>query len=313
MSELDQLAPSGIVQLNDAPAGLDDATWDSLFPTEPQAFAPNQPAQQATQPVGTQTQSQQQPASQQPPVSQQPAATQPFIKGEKSVYNSMESAVDGINKKDATIDELRQRYALVTGIDPLTGRAVGIAAQQNVAKDYNADPKAYLDDLYQASQSGDPSKYTAVQQKLINDTLAPVRPIIAQTVKTQAVQAVSQENADAGKFIGTPAYNKTLEANPDLQNAIATAEATPQFYSRLPGLYKLAHLAGQGMQLPELLRAATPAPTQTQNAQPVQVRTTAQPTTLSPAQQTAKPSLRSIEGIRSTIADMEAKGVSLEF
>ncbi len=32
---LDQIAPGGVIQLQGSPAGLDDATFDSLFPAEP--------------------------------------------------------------------------------------------------------------------------------------------------------------------------------------------------------------------------------------------------------------------------------------
>src|ERR1700686_2709185 len=106
MSEptLDQIAPGGFAQLGQSPAGLDDATFDSLFPAEPS---------QAIQP------SQQVAAKQDPQTTQQ---DQFFLKGGKSVYKTAEEAVKGLEVKDtlideqkATIEQLRQRYALTTG------------------------------------------------------------------------------------------------------------------------------------------------------------------------------------------------------
>ncbi|HXQ36006.1 MAG TPA: hypothetical protein VN843_18465, partial [Anaerolineales bacterium] len=79
-------------------------------------------------------------------------------------------------------------------------------------------------------------------------------------------------------------------------------------------LYKLAYLTAQGMQLPELLRAqATQTQTpSTQVQQNQQVRTTVQPQTPSVATQTTPPSFKTIDGIRSVIREMEAKGVKLD-
>ena len=68
--------------------------------------------------------------------------------------------------------------------------------------------------------------------------------------------------------------------------------------------------------MPELIAAAKTAPTQPTQQQPVQgqpVRTTVQPSTASPATQTARPNLKTIEGIKATIADLESKGVSLNW
>lgn len=301
---LDQVAPGGVIQLQNAPAGLDDATFDSLFPAEP-AQKVVAPVQQA-QPQGTQ-QTQQTQTTQ---TATQATATEPFIRGDKSVYKTAEAATEGINQKDALIEQLRQRYALTTGIDPITGQPVGQTTQ--VSDDYTQNPNKYLDDLYAAAKQGGPQAYTAVQQKLIMDTLRPFAPVLGNLAKTQAIETVAKENPEAAKFVSSPVYGKTMEANPDLASAIATAESDSRFYSRLPGLYRLAYLAGQGMQLPELLKAnASQTQTQTQTQQ---VRTTAQQTTLNPSTEAAKPaSFKDIGGIRATIAQLEARGAKLDF
>jgi hypothetical protein len=301
---LDQVAPGGVVQLNNAPAGLDDATFDSLFPAEPaqkvvapvQQVQPKQETQQTQQTQTNQT-------------ATQATESEPFIKGDKSVYKTADAAREGINQKDALIEQLRQRYALTTGIDPITGQPVG-QAQQQFNDDYTQNPNKYLDDLYSAAKQGGPQAYTQVQQKLIMDTLKPFAPALNSLAKAQALESVSHENAEAAKFVTTPAFQKTMDANPDLASAIATAESDYRFHSRLPGLYKLAHLAGQGMQLPELLKANA---SQVQN-QTQQVRTTAQQTTLAPSTEKANaPSFKSIDGIRATIKDLEARGARLDF
>jgi hypothetical protein len=302
---VDQVAPGGVIDLSNAPASLDDATFDSLFPADGVSVTVK-PAQQATEDKGNQQQQQSQQAQ---PVQTQ--TSEPVIKGKRSVYKTIEAAVEGVNQKDDLIDTLRQRYALTTGIDPITGQPVGQATQ--VVDDYTQNPNKYLDDLYAAAKQGGPQAYTAVQQKLIMDTLKPFAPILGSLAKNQAIDSVAKENPEAAKFVTTPAFQKTMDANPDLASAIATAESDNRFYSRLPGLYKLAYLAGQGMQLPDLLKANTASQNQNQN-QPQPVRTTAQPTTLNPSTEAAKgPSFKTLDGIRATIKDLEARGARLDF
>ena len=302
---LDQIAPGGVVQLGQSPAGLDDATFDSLFPAEPSQAI--QPAQQvaATQ----ETQQTQQPVTQQ---------TQNgfFLQGDKSVYKTAEDATRGINEKDAVIEQLRQRYALTTGIDPITGKPVGFNGPTQEAVDYSLQPDKYLDDLYNAAKKGGPEAYRDVQSKFIFDTVKPLQPILQKAARDQAVETLTLEIPGAKSFVGTPNYTKALENNPELKQAITIGETDHRFHSRLPGLYKLAYLTAQGMQLPELLVAqATKTQTtpQTQQTQTTPVRTTVQATNLSPSTtQAARPSFKNIEGIRAVIADMEGKGVKLD-
>jgi hypothetical protein len=265
-----------------------------------------QPAQQAP---AKQDQQQTQPVVQQ---------NQPFLKGDHSVYNSSEDATKGLNEKDALIEQLRQRYALTTGIDPITGKPVVAQGQPQDTVDYYQQPDQYLDALYNAAKKGGPEAYMDVQAKFLFDALKPLQPVIQKAARDQAAESLALEVPAAKGFVGTANYNKALELNPTLKQAIATSESDQRFHSQLPGLYKLAYHAAQGMQLPELLKAqATQTQTtqQTQQVphqQPQQVRTTVSATTPSPASQTARPTFQTIEGIRATIADMEARGVKLD-
>lgn len=308
MSEIDRIAPGGVVQLNQAPAGLDDATFDSLFPAEP-ASVTVAPAQQTqAQPGAQPTQTSQ---------TQQPVATTPqsqdfFLKGNDSVYKTSEEAIKGINEKDIQIKTLRQRYALTTGIDPITGQPVGQMSPQQESS-YVDNPTKYLEDLYTAAKGGRPEDYRDVQTKFIFDSVSPLRPLLQKLAKDQAASEAGVEIKGMPEFIGSPNYQKALDNNPELKQAISVGEQDHRFHSRLPGLYKLAYLTAQGMQLPELLKAqATQSQTTAQPTQPV--RTTVQPTTTSRSTtQTASPSFKTVEGIKAIIADAEARGVSLNF
>lgn len=308
MSEptLDQIAPGGVVQLNNAPGGLDDATFDSLFPAEPSQVT--QPVQQV---AAKQDQQPTQPTQQ--PVTQQDQNGF-FIQGDHSRYKSAEETVQGINQKDALIEQLRQRFALTTGIDPITGKPVAAQGQPQEAPDYYQQPDQYLDALYNAAKKGGPEAYRDVQAKFLFDALKPLQPVIQKAARDQALETLATEIPATKGFIGTVPYTKALELNPELKQAISISESDQRFHSRLPGLYKLAYLTAQGMQLPELLKAQasqTQTPTQT-TTQGQPVRTTVQQTTSSPATQAARPSFKTIEGIRAVIADMEGRGVKLD-
>lgn len=312
-AELEHVAPGGIVQLHDAPAALDDDTFDSLFP------ASQTPSATQAQPVAPVAAKPDAPVTPQTPVT--PAA-QPqtgttddnFLQGAKSVYKTKEAALEGLNQKDALVDQLRQRYALVTGIDPITGQPVGAQPQnQAQALDYASNPEKYLDDLYRAAKEGGPQAYAQVQQKFVMDSLKPLQPVMQRLVKDQAVQTASQDVKDIGTFLQGPNYDRALNSNAQLKDAISVAEQDSRFYSQLPGLYKTAYFVAQGMQLPDLLKANATQQTQTQTP-PVAPRPTLQSQTPSIPSQTARPNLRGgIDGIRAVIAEMEGKGVNLEF
>ena len=317
MSELPEttaarIAPNGIVDLAKSPAGiLDDAAFDSLFPAEgsttvlaPQSD-PNIPPTVST----TNLTPVEQPQS--APVSESTASSnEPFLKGEKSVYKTMDAAVQGINQKDAIIDQLRQRYALSTGIDPITGQPVG--SQSSVVPDYNRNPQKYMADLYEASQNS-PEAYVGVQQKFLMDSLAPLQPLMQRTAREQAKETLKADFPEAPAYIGTPAYQKALDTNPTLKEAINGAENDYRFHSRLPELYRLAYLTGQGLQLPELLQAAKSQPQSTTQNSTTTVRPTSRSTTTAPQQTAVRPNFKTLEGIRAIIADAEGKGAKLDF
>ena len=221
----------------------------------------------------------------------------------------------GVNEKDALIEQMRQRYALVTGMDPITGKPIAAQNQPQEGPDFYQQPDRYLDALYDAAKKGGPEAYRDVQAKFMMDTLKPLQPILQKAAKDQAVETLSQEIPNAKAFIGTQNYNKALDLNPELKQAISISESDQRFHSRLPGLYKLAYLTAQGMQLPELLKAQatqTQTTSQTQQVQQTPVRTTVQATTPSIATQTAPPSFKTIEGIRAIIRDAESRGVKLD-
>jgi hypothetical protein len=303
---IDQVAPNGVVDVSKGPAGaLDDAAFDAMFPADgtTQVIAP---VQQTQPPSGT-------PAAPAPVA--QPSATpqgsEPFLKGQKSIYNSAEAAIEGINQKDALIEQLRQRYALTTGIDPITGQPIQATQPQPTQNDdYYQNPDRYLDDLYNAAKQGGPQAYRDVQAKFMLDTLKPLQPILQRAAREQAVEETSKAVPTIGTFIGSQLYDKTLSENPELRHAITTAEQDYRWHSRLPGLYKLAYQAGQGLNLPEILKANQPITVQNPPAAP---RPTAQPTTQSMPTTTAAPNLRNLEGIRATIAQLEANGAKLTF
>jgi hypothetical protein len=297
---VDQVAPGGVVNLSDAPAALDDAMFDSLFPAEPTpvVVAPAPEPAAASPAVDTQT------------PDGQPNG--PFLKGNTSVYNTPEAAVEGLNQKDALIENLRQRYALTTGVDPITGQPVATVAQpQTRPTDYYDSPDLYIKAASDAIQKGSPEAYRDAQAKFMLDTLKPLQPFLQRAVREQAVETVSQEIKEVGSFIGSDSYKQTLAQIPELRDAINIAETDQRFYGRLPGLYKMAYLTGQGRQLPELLKAqAAQAAKQTP---PVPVRQTLNPTTTAMPQQTARPTFKTIEGIRATIAEAESRGAKLDF
>lgn len=301
MSDLniDQVAPGGKVNLSDAPAGLDDATFDSLFPAEPApvAIAPSQ--EPAPAPIAA------------PQIDQPVQPGQPYLKGNSSVYNSPEAAVEGINQKDALIENLRQRYALTTGVDPITGQPIGQQVPKEQPLDYYNSPDKYMDDLYAAAKTGGPNAYRDVQAKFLMDTLKPMQPMMQRIAREQAVQAASQDIKEVGGYIGTQQYNQALDSVPELKQAIQTSESDYRFHDRLPGLYKIAYLTGQGQQLPAILKAQ--AATQTQNS-PAPPRPTMQPSTPAlPTQSAVKPTFKNAAGIKAYIAEAEAKGAKLDF
>lgn len=283
------------VDLQDAPSG--DLSFDSLFPAEPsdaqlQAAPPPQPVT-AAPPV---------PAAPQAP----PAAVpeEPFLQGSKSVYKTRDAAIDGINQKDVVIEQLRQRFVLATGVDPLTNRPASAAPAAPQSPNYAQDAQRYVTDVAAALQRGDVNAYRDAHTKLIFDVLEPVAPALFQTLEEQALRKLDSEVPNSRSFVGSADYQSVLEANPDLRDAIEISRSDMRLAPRLPGLYKLAYQASQGMRLPELLKAQQPQPP----AQPTPVRTTTPATTPDAPSPAPVPTLNTSEGRKAIIEAFERGG-----
>src|SRR5579862_4254147 len=93
----------------DGPNGrvsLDSKVMEEFF-ADPSTPTP-QPSASAPQPTP------------EPAVAQPPAPEAPFLQAGDSVYKTREAAEEGTRQKDALIAQLRQQYALTTGIDPIS-------------------------------------------------------------------------------------------------------------------------------------------------------------------------------------------------
>jgi len=284
--------PEPNVDLSNAPSALDSATLNELFPAEPMAttavVVPT-PVTPTPAPAATTT-----PA---------PTPDEPFLKGSESVYKTREAAQRGLDEKDSLIKQLRQSYSLATGVDPITKQPINAIAPQG-NESYVLNPKKYVADLQDAKS---PEQLAKVQQKFVFDTFQPIAPAISSMTKNAAIKQVADALPDFGTFYGSSEYKSTLEANPDLKEAVEMAESDIAFHPRLAGLLKLTYLTNKGMQLPELLKKAaapqTTAPT----------RTSPTPTTVAPTEYTTSneaPSLQTKAG-RKAIIDQFEKGGGL--
>lgn len=283
--------PEPNVNLSDAPVSLDAQTLDQLFPAEPAtAVATTAAVVPATNATTTA-----------PPATQTPVSDEPFLKGNDSIYKTREAAQRGLDEKDALIKQLRQSYSLATGVDPITKQPINAIAPQGNAS-YVLNPKQYVADLQDAKS---PEQLAKVQQKFVFDTFQPIAPAISSMTKNAAIKQVSDALPDFNTFYGSAEYKSTLEANPDLREAVEMAESDIAFHPRLAGLLKLTYLTNKGMQLPELLKKAA-APQTT--APPRQTLT---PSTSAPTDYTTSneaPSLGSKAGRQAIIDQFEKSG-----
>lgn len=273
------------IDMSDAP--VDFSTLDELFPPDPVLASP-----QST-PADVQ-QTSQTPA---PPAVNQ---DEPFVRGSNSVYKTREAAVEGINAKDAVIEQLRQQYTLVTGIDPLTKQPHRAQPEND---NYATNSKAYADAL-RAAQTD--AQLAAVQQKLIMDTIQPLAPALSGVTRDAATRQTRESLPDFDAFYNSAEYKATLEQVPSIRQAIETAENDIRYHPQLPELYKTAYLVSRGMQLPELLkRTSANSATSISPAG----RPTATPTTPTPQLDTssAQRTVRTSQGRKAIIADFESK------
>jgi hypothetical protein len=296
-------APNGF-SIADAPGG--DLGFDDLFadqtPIDPLTAA------QTTDPAGV-------PPTQTLPEPQAPVAPAPTpfeIKtATGTVYKTVEDTVKGIEQKDTLIENLRSQLALRTGVDPITQQPLRFdpAPQPSAPQvpNYAQDAQKYMEDLVAAAESNDPARYAGVQQKFLLDTLAPISGIITDAAKKSAVEQIAGKYSDFNTVRATPEFSAVLEDNPELKEAIGMAESDYRFHNRLPGLYKIAYEAAQGRRVPELVRQQT-AVVQTPTPQPARPTATSSP--LPPPEPGVKPDIRTAEGRKAIIAQMEAQGVN---
>lgn len=289
---------------SDAPGS--DLTFDQLFPSEPRVGdAPNTVTPATSAPVTT--------APVTTPVPQSTPAVTPaddfFLSGSESKYRTREAAIEGINQKDAVIQQLRQRYALTTGIDPITQQPVGAAAATPASTNYARDRQRFVSDQAAALQKGDADAYGRVLEKFVMDTLEPYAPALQASARERALRQVESDVKDFDKFLGSSNYKSTLERHPELGDAIAIAESDIRFNSRLPGLYKLAYEASLSSQLPELLKANQTTTPEVRTAPVTMTPTTTAPppSATTPA---AAPSLATKEGRRAIIEAAERSGLT---
>ena len=144
-----------------------------------------------------------------------------------------------------------------------------------------------------------------MQQKFVFDTFQPIAPAISSMTKNAAIKQVSDALPEFNTFYGSQDYKATLEANPDLKEAVEMAESDIAFHPRLAGLLKLTYLTNKGMQLPELLKKAAAPQTQ------APTRPTLTPSTSAPTDYTKSneaPSLGSKAGRQAIIEQFEKSG-----
>lgn len=267
--------------MSNEPFSIDPNALGDLFPAEP------------TQPTTAPTLETQQPVV--PPQATTPPTGDPYV----GTYKTREAAEQGIAQKDALIEELRTRYSLATGVDPISKRPLS-AIQPQADGNYQNNKRKYVEDLRNAKTDDD---LVDVQTKFVMDTFAPIAPAIIAATKAQAIDKANQETPEFRAFYGSQAYKDTLEKVPDLREAIEAAEGDIKFHARLPGLYRVAYLAGQGIQLPELLRKAQPSGQNNPTPRP-----TAQPTTTTPTETTpTQPGLNSPSGRKAIIEAFEKR------
>jgi hypothetical protein len=230
-------------------------------------------------------------AAQQPEApAEQPQQEEFFLRGKKSVYKTPEEAVKGIDQKDELIDQLRQQYAQVTGIDPITGRPVGAprpAVQQppqvpsQVEEDYLANPSKFIQDLNAAIERGDGERFVQAHQRFVQSVVRPYVTVLQDVARTAAMERVRARIKDFDEFAQRE-LPSILQENPTLAQLIRAAEQTPELYQHLPDLYETAYYASRGKRLPELVKQQQ-QPTQPASPPP---RPTLRPGTMPPVQAT---------------------------
>lgn len=250
-------------------ASYEDTLFSDLFLDEPVGGAtPAQPAAAA-------------PAAAPAETNPAPAPAQPefFLESPSgSKYRTKEDVVNGITEKDRTIEQLRQFAMERTGVDPLKPVVV---PKKNTT--YLEDPSAYTTALQDAYKSNDPKAYFEAQNRLVQEnlqqTLAPVQPLIQRLIKQEAMDAVVDKMKDFREFYSSADYQQVLKDHGVLAQAIQTAESNIVFKDQLPELYKLARLASQANKNEAVVAASQAATPQPQATRPTATSATPNPPT----------------------------------
>jgi hypothetical protein len=279
-----------------------DMSFEDLFGNPSEGLVVTDPNAQTTAPPNGE-----------PPTPVEPQApVQPkfeFQTKTGTVYKSMEEAIKGTEEKDTLIETLRQEFITRTGIDPVTRRPV---VQHEQPRSYMDNPAQFTKDLRKAVEANDDAAYAQANIKLLADMLAPIEPLVTKYAQQSAVEQVSGQIKDFQTFRGSQDFNKVMDTNATLKNAIQVAESDIRLANQLPELYQLAYYAAQGMKTPDLIqaaRAAQPAAPQPPARTPMQGSTLAPD--LSPA---APPTVATTEGRKAIIEQFErGGGLNLKF
>jgi hypothetical protein len=277
-----------------------DLSFDDLFPVEPENVSAAPQAPQGTT----------------PPAPAAPSA--PYLKSEdgRIVYNTSEDAIKGIAHKDALVERYRT-YLSSQGIDPNTlqssrpePQAPAPTTTTNSQYTYLDHEDKLFDELSAAATKGDKKAYGQLlrtyNREILNQEFAPIAPLIAEVARQRAVRQVSSEAPEFSTFQSSDRYRDTLDKLPKLKQAIELAENDLNMADSLGELYRITYLVSQGMNKPEVVvPAAAPAAPVQNPPRP----TTMQPTSMAPPQPGVAPDLRTSEGRKSLIRDMEARGI----
>ena len=212
-----------------------------------------------------------------------PAPSEPFL----GTYRTKEEAIKGYEEKDRYIAKLRQDL---------------LDAQSKLPQpkpEPVADPaEALYDQIAKAASSQDKKGYVQAQAELIRSVLAPYQDLLGEVARERAIRTAEARTPGVREFMGSETFKQVGERLPVLRDAIAQLEHNPQAaQAQLDQLMELAKLAGDGLRMPDLLKAqaqAAPAVAQTQP------RPTLSQTTPTPSQQTANYNPRDVEAMLST-------------
>jgi len=233
-----------------------------------------------------------------------PTTPEPFLKtATGTVYNTVDDAITGVEHKDALITQLRQELLQATNVDPLKKKPEPQTVDPNLVS-YIDNPKQYFADIKKAQTE---EEVLRIQQRFVNEQLAPYAPVIASVVKSQAVDSIVSEIPTFRTFLGSQEYKDTLESFPLLKQGIQFSETNPNMAGDLVQLYRMAYDASAGRNMPKTVQAST-ITTPAATARPTVSSTPVTPPPTS--SQTAPPSFGNTAGRKAIIEQQEAAGAA---